>query len=387
MIYLDNAATTYPSKKAQRAVKKGLKKYGNPSSLHKLGREANDMLVQSRIKIANVMGCLSEEIYFTSGGTESDNWAIESACKYGLNQGKKTIITSCIEHHAILNVLKEKEKQGFNVIYLPVNKNGLVELSSFKAALTKDVFFVTIMMANNEIGTCQPIPEIVKICRRKKIIFHTDAVQAVGHLPINLTDLPVDMLSASSHKFHGPKGAGFLFCRKGTPLYPYIIGGGQERGQRSGTENLPAIMGMAAALQEFVKHSSRFYRVQAELRDYMIDTLSLIPGSLICGDLIQRLPNNILICFKGIDGPSLQILLDQYGVCVSVGSACNSKIVEESHVLKALNVPEDYIRGALRITLSRYTTMRQVKKAVKKIKKYVRFSRIIQNSLDKLHLS
>lgn len=384
MIYLDNGSTTAPLKKVRKAVSKGLKLYGNPSSLHKIGRNAADALLEARRKIASSLHCLSEEIYFTSGGTESDNWAIDSACKCAKN--KRTIITSSIEHPAILKTLKEKEKEGFNVIYLPVNEKGIVKLSDFKAALSKDVFFVTIMMANNEIGTFQPINEIGKICRRKKILFHTDAVQAVGHIPLNLVDLSVDMLSASAHKFHGPKGVGFLFCRKGTPLYPYILGGGQERSQRSGTENLPAIMGMAAALQEFKKDAPRLYKNQTQLRDYMINELSLIPGSMICGDQILRLPNNILVCFKGVEASSLQLLLDQAGICVSMGSACSSQSVRPSHVLEALNVPEDYIRGAIRITTSRFTTMRQAKKAVAKIKRWVEFLRNFPKTLDKLHI-
>ncbi len=369
MIYFDNAGTTKLSKKAKRAMNSAFKIYGNPSSLYSVGKKANKKLQEARESIAFSLQCLPEEIYFTSGGTESDNWAINSACEWGRSKGKMEIITTPIEHHAILNTLKKKEKEGFIVKYLPVHENGIVHLADLKKMVTKNTCLVTIMYANNEIGTLQPIKEMAAYCASKRLVFHTDAVQAVGHEEIDLATLGVDMMSASAHKFHGPKGIGFLYCRRDCPLTPFINGGAQEKGKRAGTENVAGAVGMAVALKESLKRRVGKNNKLRTIRDYLIKELSFIPNTCINGDVYTRLAGNVNVCFKDIDGATLQLLLDNYKICVSNGSACTSGSMDPSHVLKAIGVPEDYIQGNMRITLDESNTMKEAKHFIKILKK------------------
>lgn len=372
MIYFDNAGTTKLSKKAKRAMDSAFKIYGNPSSLYSIGKIANKKLQEARESIAFSLQCLPEEIYFTSGGTESDNWAINSACEWGRSKGRMEIITTPIEHHAILNTLKEKEKEGFIIKYLPVYENGVVHLTDLKKMVTKNTCLVTIMYANNEIGTLQPIKEMATYCASKRLIFHTDAVQAVGHEEIDLATLGVDMMSASAHKFHGPKGIGFLYCRRDCPLTPFINGGAQEKGKRAGTENVAGAVGMAVALKESLKRRVGKNNKLRAIRDYLIKELSFLPNTRINGDVYTRLAGNVNVCFKDIDGATLQLLLDNYKVCVSNGSACTSGSMDPSHVLKAINVLEDYIQGNMRITLDESNTMSEAKRFIKILKEVLK---------------
>ena len=338
-------------------------------------------LVDAKVKMARLLNCAPDDLYFTSGGTESDNWAIESACRYGKEKGKKTIITSCIEHHAILNTLKQKEKEGFNIIYLPIDEEGVVNPASLKSLLAdkelaKDVCLVSVMMANNETGAMQPVNDLADICHKKKIIFHTDAVQAMGHIPLNFEDLRADMVSASAHKFHGPRGIGFLYVRRGTPIYPMILGGNQQKGMRSGTENVPGVIGMAAALEEiyekFDKCYAKEYLLKAELVKFLHQE---IPDLIICSSNTHTLPNIVNVCFKNIDGSSLQLFLDNCDIAVSVGSACTSGSLDPSYVLQAMNVPKDYIKGSIRISFSCCNTKREVKKFEKILEKTIKLLR------------
>lgn len=381
MIYYDNASSTPMTNGVKRAVKKAYKYFANPSSLHKLGREANTLFVDAKVRMAKLLRCAPDDIYFTSGGTESDNWAIESACKYGIEKGKKTIITSCIEHHAVLNTLKQKEKEGFRVIYLPVDKEGVVNPEELKALLkdkelARDVCLVTIMLANNETGAIQPISELAALCHKKKITFHTDAVQAVGHLPIYFDELNVDMLSASAHKFHGPRGVGFLYVRRGTPIYPMILGGNQQRGMRSGTENLPGIIGMVEALEEAYNRIARCYSKDFMLKSKLVEFIHQeIADVIICSSNVETLPNIVNLCFKNIDGSTCQLFLDNCGVEVSVGSACSSGSTDPSYVLKAMNIPEDYIKGSIRISFSCFNTKRELKKFFTILEKTIKLLR------------
>lgn len=372
MIYFDNAGTTKLSAKAKREMNKATKVYGNPSSLYKIGIKANKRLQEVRISIADSMQCLPEEIYFTSGGTESDNWAIESACEWGRSKGKTKIITTPFEHHAILNTLKEKEKEGFVIEYLPVYEDGIVHIADLRKLMSKEVCLVSVMYANNEIGTLQPIKEIAKLCKSKKVIFHTDAVQVVGHEQINLIELGVDMLSASAHKFHGPKGVGFLYCAKSCPLTPFIRGGAQERGKRAGTENVVGAVGMAVALKESLKNRVGKNIKIRKIRDYLVRELTYLPNIRVNGDIYTRLLGNINVCFKDLDGATLQLLLDDHNICVSNGSACTSGSMKASHVLEAIGVPKDYIHGNVRITIDEYNSMYQAKRFVKTLKKILR---------------
>lgn len=376
MLYFDGASTTNTTRKVRRAVNKGMKIFGNPSSLHKAGRKANEELIRARLKIAELLNCHPEEIYFTSGGTEANNWAIHSACEYGKSKNKMRIITSSIEHHSVLNVLKQKEKEGFEVIYLPVYETGIVKVADLKKYLTKDVCLVTIMAINNEIGTMQPIDEISALCKKKKVIFHTDGVQLLpmGDVDLKNGDKDISMMSASAHKFHGPKGVGFLFCRKGTPLAPFILGGSQERKERAGTENLPGIMGMAEALKEtYKKHSTiKLASKLCNYRNLFIDVLTEFEfdkkygyDCIVCGDKEDRIYNNVNVCFKNIDGATLQLFMDRMGVCVSVGAACTNQSMESSHVLKAIGVPDEFITGNLRITIPDDINNRKTRKFFK----------------------
>ncbi len=385
MIYLDNAGTTKVSETVKQAMLPYLDEiYGNTSSLHSIGQLAKEKLEEARQTIADCIGAKAEEIYFTSGGSESDNWAIDSACKYAKLTGKTHIITSSFEHHAILHTLEQKKKEGFSVTYLPVYKNGIVNPKDLESAITDKTFLVTIMTANNEIGTIQPISEIGEICRKHKIIFHTDAVQAVGHLPINVNEMHIDMLSMSGHKFHSPKGIGALYCKLGTPLFNFIYGGAQERNKRAGTENLAGIVGMATALKDAVCEMNEVSKSERYLRDKLFSSLSKIPHSIINGDTKNRLSNNFNMSFEGIEGESLLLLLDDNGICASSGSACTSGSLDPSHVLLAIGLPHEIAHGSLRLTLSKYTTEEEINKTIEIVPKVVEYLRQISPVWDKL---
>ena len=371
-IYLDNASTTKMCDAAVNAMLPFYTEYyANPSSLHTMGQRAKEFLETARLDIANCLGALPTEIYFTSGGSEADNQAITSAAKWGEKQGKKHIITTAFEHHAVLHTLQKLAEQGFEVEYLPVGKNGNVTAEQVEKAIRPDTCLITIMAANNEIGSVLPIAEIGKVARAKKVTFHTDAVQAVGHIPVNVAEMQVDMLSLSAHKFHGPKGVGVLYCRKGVRLFNLIEGGAQERGKRAGTESLAAIVGMAAALKEATTNLAANAAKITPLRDKLIKELSAIPHSVLNGDRVSRLPNNVHFCFEGIEGESLLLLLDDYGVEASSGSACTSGSLEPSHVLLAIGHTHEIAHGSLRLTLSEYTTEEEVDKAIEAIKQVV----------------
>ena len=385
MIYLDNAGTTKVSDNVLKKINPFFNEiYGNASSLHTAGQIAKEHLETSRQEIATILNCNSNEIYFSSGGSESDNWAINSACKYAKLKGKNHIITSAFEHHAILNTLKEKEKEGFKITYLPVYENGIVKIEDLINSITKDTFLVTIMFANNEIGTIQPIEEIGKICREKGIIFHTDAVQAVGHIQVDVRKMNIDMLSISGHKFHGPKGVGVLYCNSKCPLFPYVLGGSQERSKRAGTENIAGIVGLATALKEAVKEMDEVSKKEVVLRDKLFAELSKIPHSKINGDTHSRLPNNFNMCFEGIEGESLLLLLDDKGICASSGSACTSGSLDPSHVLLALGLPHEVAHGSLRLTLSKYNTMEEIDYTINAVKEIVDYLRQISPVWDEL---
>lgn len=375
-IYLDNAATTKMSKTAIEAMipyMDGI--YGNPSSLHSVGQEANEALVGARERMAKILGCEPREIIFTSGGSEANNQAIISAARIGEKKGKKHIISTAFEHHAVLHTLKKLEKEGFEITLLDVHGNGLVSVSQLEEAIRPDTCLVTVMYANNEIGTIQPIAEIGSVCRQKGILFHTDAVQAVGHLNINVKEQNIDMLSLSAHKFHGPKGIGVLYAKRGILLTNLIEGGAQERGKRAGTENIPAIMGMTAALEEaYSKIEENTVKLTAQ-RDKLIAGLSEIPHSILNGDAVKRLPGNVSFCFEGIEGESLLLLLDDKGVCASSGSACTSGSLDPSHVLLAIGRVHDVAHGSLRLTLSEENTEEDIEYTISAVKEVVEYLR------------
>lgn len=362
IIYMDNAATTSTGRAALDAMIPVLEKdYGNPSSLHQLGQQAADLLADARKRIASSIGAQPDEIYFTSGGTEADNWAITQIARAGAEKGKKHIISTAFEHHAVLHTLKRLEKSGFTVTLLDVHKDGIVRVDELKAAIRPDTCLVTVMYANNEIGTIQPIAEIGAVCREHGIPFHTDAVQAAGHLPIDVQKENIDLLSMSAHKFHGPKGIGALYCRRGIRLTNFIEGGAQERGKRGGTENLPAICGMAAALEDACKGMDERAKRVSGMRDRIIDGIvQNIPHVLVNGDREKRLPGNVNICFEGIEGESLLLRLDLEGICASSGSACTSGSLDPSHVLLAIGLPKEVAHGSLRLTLDEENTEQEV---------------------------
>ena len=383
-IYVDNAATTRMSRTAIEAMTPYLEEsYGNPSSLYSFGQQAKEALESARETIAKCIGAQPREIIFTSGGSEADNQAILSAAAIGKKSGKMHIISDAIEHHAVLHTLKKLEEEGFSVTYLPVGTDGIVKVDELEAAIREDTCLVTVMYANNEIGTIQPIKQIGKICRQKNILFHTDAVQAVGHIPVDVASEYIDMLSASAHKFHGPKGVGFLYAKKGIRLSNLINGGAQERGRRAGTENVPGIVAMAAALKESVAHIEESSKHAAALRDRLIAGLSEIPHSALNGDAVKRLPSNVSFCFEGIEGESLLLLLDDKGVCASSGSACTSGSLDPSHVLLAIGRVHDVAHGSLRLTLGDEATEEEVDyiiKAVREVVEYLRgFSPVWRN--------
>ncbi|MCD8353762.1 MAG: cysteine desulfurase NifS [Clostridiales bacterium] len=361
MIYFDNAATTSVSKTALEAMLPCLtENYGNPSSLHLMGQESNQALDEARLTVAKCLNARPDEIYFTSGGSEADNWAITQLAELGAKKGKKHLISTTFEHHAVLHTLKRLEKAGYEVTYLDVHEDGLVRPEELKAAIRPDTALVTIMYANNEIGTIQPITELGAICHEKGVLFHTDAVQAVGHLPIDVKAQNIDLLSLSGHKFHGPKGVGALYCRRGVRLTNFIEGGAQERNRRAGTENMPGICGMAAALQEAVDHMEENAQRVASYRDQLIEGLSKIPCSRLNGDAKQRLPGNVNMCFEGIEGESLLLRLDLAGICASSGSACTSGSLDPSHVLLAIGLPKEVAHGSLRLSLDEVNTQEEV---------------------------
>lgn len=377
-VYADNAATTAMSKTAIRAMEPYYDTlYGNPSSLHSVGQRAAEALEAARAKVASCLGAKPEEIYFTSGGSEADNQAIRSAALVGARKGKRHIISTAFEHHAVLHTLKKLEREGFEVTLLDVGSQGLVKVEDVAAAIREDTALVTIMYANNEVGTIQPIAEIGALCREKGIPFHTDAVQAVGHLAIDVERDQIDMLSLSAHKFHGPKGVGALYCRKGLPLLPFIEGGAQERNRRAGTENLAGIAGLAAALEEANANLERNAAHITALRDKLIDGLSQIPHARLNGDREHRLPGNVSFCFEGIEGESLLLLLDAKGVAASSGSACTSGSLDPSHVLLALGLPHEVAHGSLRLSLSEYNTMEEMDHILKVVPEVVSYLRDI----------
>lgn len=376
MIYADHAATTKISNAAKEAMIACMEEHwGNPSSLYMLGQEANEMLQSARERIAKCIGATAREIYFTSGGSEADNQAIRSAAYWGARRGKKHIISSAIEHHAVLHTLDRLKEEGFEITLLPVGEEGIVKVSDLAAALREDTALVTIMYANNEIGTLQPIREIGALCREKKVPFHTDAVQAVGHVPVDVQADQIDMLSLSGHKFHGPRGVGALYVRQGLPLHPLIEGGAQERGKRAGTENLPAIAGMAAALEESCARMSGNAARMGALRDHLIAGISEIPHSALNGSHDHRLPGNVNFCFEGIEGESLLLLLDDRGICASSGSACTSGSLDPSHVLLAIGRPHEVAHGSLRLSLCEENTEAEVDAMLREIPKVVEYLR------------
>ena len=360
-VYADNAATTKISNAALQAMMPAFETYyGNPSSLHSVGQEAKELLENARERIARCIGAEPREIYFTSGGSEADNQAILSAAKLGAKKGKKHIISTAFEHHAVLHVLEKLEKEGFEVTYLDVKTNHNITAQDVKNALREDTCLVTVMYANNEIGSILPIPEIGAVCKEAGVIFHTDAVQAVGHLAIDVKAQNIDMLSLSGHKFHGPKGVGALYCRRGIMLSNVIDGGAQERGKRAGTENLPGICGMVAALEDSLSNLEANTAKVTALRDKLITGLSQIPHCALNGDPVNRLPGNVSFCFEGIEGESLLLLLDMKGVQASSGSACTSGSLDPSHVLLAIGRIHDVAHGSLRLSLCEYNTEEEI---------------------------
>ena len=376
MVYADNAATTKMSPAAIKAMLPYMETiWGNPSSLYGAGQRAAEALQSARERIAACFGASAGEIYFTSGGSEADNQAIISAAKIGERKGKKHIISSAFEHHAVLHTLKKLEKAGFEIELLDVHENGLIHPSQIADAIREDTCLVTIMYANNEIGSIQPIGEIGAICKEKGVLFHTDAVQAAGHLPIHVVEQNIDMLSLSAHKFHGPKGIGVLYARKGIPLTNIIEGGAQERGKRGGTENVPAIMAMATALEEACAHMEENTKKVLKLRNRLIEGLSQIPHSVLNGDLEKRLPGNVNFCFEGIEGESLLLLLDDKGICASSGSACTSGSLDPSHVLLAIGRPHEIAHGSLRLSLCEENTEEEVEYILQSVPDIVEYLR------------
>ena len=375
-VYADNAATTQMSRAAIDAMLPYMETvYGNPSSLHSVGQQAAEALQNARERIAACLNASPREIYFTSGGSEADNQAILSAARLGARKGKKHIISTAFEHHAVLHTLKKLEKEGFEIELLPVGAIGTITAQQVKSALRADTCLVTVMYANNEIGSILPIAEIGEVCREAGVLFHTDAVQAAGHVPIDVQAQHIDMLSLSAHKLHGPKGIGVLYARQGVPLTSLIEGGAQERGKRAGTENLPAIMGMAAALEDACAHIDENARKVSALRDRLIDGLSKIPHSVLNGDPVNRLSGNVSFCFEGIEGESLLLLLDAKGICASSGSACTSGSLDPSHVLLAIGRPHEVAHGSLRLSLCEWNTDEDVDRILAAVPEVVAYLR------------
>ena len=385
LVYADNAATTKISDSALKAMMPLFKEdYGNPSSLHSIGQKAKEYLEKARADIAECINAEPSTIYFTSGGSEADNQALRSAAYMGKKKGKTHIISSKFEHHAILHTLNALEKEGFTVTLLDVYSNGIVKPEDVKNAITDETCLVTIMTANNEIGTIQPIKEIGAICREKGVLFHTDAVQAAGHIPLDVKDMNVDMLSISGHKFHGPKGVGALYVRKGIILTNIIFGGAQERKKRAGTENVPAIVGMATALKDAVANMDKTSEYVTHLRDKMIAGLKDIPKSRINGDLHHHLPGTLNMCFEGIEGEGILLWLDQKGIEASSGSACTSGSLDPSHVLLAIGVPVEIAHGSLRLSISEYNTEEEIDHIIKTVPQVVSYLREMSPVWEKM---
>lgn len=376
MIYADHAATTKISETAKLAMLSAMEKdWYNPSSLYTPGQQASGTLMDARVRIARCLGCLPKEIYFTSGGSEADNQAILSAAAIGKRQGKMHIISTAFEHHAVLHTLKKLEKEDFEITLLDVGEKGIVSPAQVEKAIRPDTALVTVMYANNEIGTIQPIREIGAVCRQNGVLFHTDAVQAAGHLPINVKDDQIDMLSLSAHKFNGPKGIGVLYAKTGVFLTNLIEGGGQERGKRAGTENLPAIVGMAAALEEALALQNERLVYVTQLRNQLIAGLKNIPDAILNGDEKSRLPGNVNFCFKGTEAEGLLLLLDNKGICASSGSACTSGFLDPSHVLLAIGRDPETARGSLRLTLDYENTKEEVEMIIQAVAETVKILR------------
>ena len=376
MIYTDNAATTKMSRTAIDAMLPYFDEiYANPSSLHSAGQRANEALTAAREQIAACLGCSAKEIYFTSGGSEADNQAIRSAAVLGAKKGKKHIISTAFEHHAVLHTLQRLEREGFEVQLLDVHAHGNITAEEVAAAIRPDTCLVTTMYANNEIGSILPIAEIGAVCRERGVLFHTDAVQAAGHLPINVAEQSIDMLSLSAHKFHGPKGVGVLYARKGILLTNLIEGGAQERGKRGGTENIPGIVGMAAALKDACDHMDENAAYVTRLRDQLIEGLAKVPHSALNGDPVHRLPGNVSFCFEGIEGESLLLLLDEKGICASSGSACTSGSLDPSHVLLAIGRTHEVAHGSLRLSLCETNTEAEIDYMLQEIPPVVAYLR------------
>ena len=377
-VYADNAATTSVSKTALDAMMPYLtENYGNPSSLYSFAQKATEALADARKTVADIIGAEPKEIYFTSGGSEADNQAIVSMAKYGEKKGKKHLISTKFEHHAVLHTLKALEKQGFEVTLLDVHEDGVIRLEDVEAAIREDTALVTIMFANNEIGTVQPITEIGALCRSKGIPFHTDAVQAAGHMPINVKEMNIDMLSLSGHKVHAPKGVGVLYAKKGLPLFNIIEGGAQERGKRAGTENIPGIVALAAALKESVDNMEANTAKIIPMRDKLFAELSKIPHSKINGSLEHHVPGTVNMCFEGIEGESLLLMLDAKGICASSGSACTSGSLDPSHVLLSLGLPHEVAHGSLRLSIGEYNDMDQIDHIIEVVPEVVSYLRSI----------
>ena len=375
-VYADNAATTKMNTAAIAAMLPCFDSvYGNPSSLYSAGQRAKEYLEDARTRIAACIGADACEITFTSGGSEADNQAIISAAKIGERSGKKHIVSTAFEHHAVLHTLGRLEKNGFEITLLDIPENGIISPEQVKQAIRPDTCLVTVMYANNEIGTVQPVSEIGAICRGAGVLFHTDAVQAAGHLHIDVKAQSIDMLSASAHKFHGPKGIGILYAKKGIRLTSLIEGGAQERGKRAGTENVPAAAGMAAALEEMCAHTDENSARLRAMRDRLIEGLSEIPHSVLNGDRKNRLPGNVSFCFEGIEGESLLLLLDDKGISASSGSACTSGSLDPSHVLLAIGRPHEIAHGSLRLSLSEENTDEEIDYIIKSVKEVVKYLR------------
>ena len=384
-IYADNAATTQVSPTAVAAMMPFLtEEYGNPSSFYSLGQRAAEALVKARETVAECLGAEPGEIYFTSGGSEADNQAIRSAAFVGAKKGKRHIISTKFEHHAVLHTLAQLEKEGFDVTLLDVHPNGVITVEDVANAIREDTCLVTIMFANNEIGTMQPIKEIGALCREKKIPFHTDAVQAVGHVPINVKEMNIDMLSLSGHKFHSPKGIGALYVRRGIPLKNLIEGGQQEKGKRGGTENMPGIVGMAAAMKEAVDHMDENMTKVTALREKLITGLAKIPHSKLNGDRNIRIPGTVNFCFEGIEGESMLLLLDANGIAASSGSACTSGSLDPSHVLLALGLPHEVAHGSLRLSIGEYNNEAEINHILETVPKVVKRLRDMSPVWDEL---
>ncbi len=385
-VYADNAATTSVSKTALNAMMPFLTEdYGNPSSLYGFAQRAAEALAQARATVAECLGAASpKEIYFTSGGSEADNQAIMSAARVGARKGKKHLISTKFEHHAVLHTLKRLEKEGFEVTLLDVHEDGVVRIEDLKAAIREDTCLVTIMFANNEIGTVQPVEEIGALCREKGIPFHCDAVQAAGHMPIDVEKMNIDMLSISGHKFHAPKGVGALYVRKNIPLFNLIEGGAQERGKRAGTENVAGIVAMAAALKESVDNMEADSKKMIAMRDKLFAELSKIPHSKINGSLEHHVPGTVNMCFEGIEGESLLLMLDAKGICASSGSACTSGSLDPSHVLLALGLPHEVAHGSLRLSIGEYNTMEEIDHICKVVPQVVEYLRNMSPVWDEL---